>query len=152
MNVGVNPACGDDIAFTGDHLGPRTDDDIDTRLHIGVPGLADPGNTTVANADIGLDDAGIIKDQRVGDHGIDRSLGTRCLRLAHAVADDLAATEFDFLAKDREILFDLDQKLGISQPNLITHGRAKHGGIGCAINFISHFYAPSLPLILALKP
>ena len=45
----------------------------------------------VLEADIGLDDAPVVEDQRVGDHGIDRALGIGHLALAHAVADHLAA-------------------------------------------------------------
>ncbi len=79
VNVGINPAGGDDVAFTGDDLGTRTDDDINTGLHIRVSGLADPGNAAIANANIGLDDAGVIQDQRIGDHGIHRTISARCL-------------------------------------------------------------------------
>ena len=79
VNMGINPACGDDIAFTGNNLGPRADDDINTGLNIRVSGLADPGNAPPGDADIGFDNPGIIKDQRVGDHGINRTFGAGCL-------------------------------------------------------------------------
>ena len=36
-------------------------------------------------------------------------------RLAHAVADDLAAAEFHFLAVDRVVLLDLDEEIGVGQ-------------------------------------
>ena len=152
MDMGINAACGDNIAFTGNHLGPRTDNDIDTGLNIGVTSLADPGDTAITNTDIGLDDAGIIKDQCIGDDSINRALGPCCLRLAHAIADHLATAKFDFFTKRCEIFFDLDQKIGIGKTHTVANSRAKHRGIGGTINFISHFYAPSLPLILPLKP
>ncbi len=41
MDVAVDPAGGEDLAFAGDHLGARPDDDVDARLHVGVARLAD---------------------------------------------------------------------------------------------------------------
>ena len=76
VNMRINAARGDDVAFAGDNFSTRTDDDIDTGLNIGVARLTNGGNATIANTDIGLDDAGVIKDQRIGDHGIDRAIGT----------------------------------------------------------------------------
>ena len=76
VDVRINAASGNDVAFTGDNFGARTNDDINTGLDIRVPGLTNGGNAAIPNADIGLDDAGIIKDQRVGDHGINRTIRT----------------------------------------------------------------------------
>jgi hypothetical protein len=41
---------------------------------------------------VGLDDAPVVDDERVGDHGVG-DLGREALALAHAVADHLAAAE-----------------------------------------------------------
>src|SRR5205085_9026649 len=54
MDVTVDAARGDDLALAGDRLGARPDDDVDTRLHIGIAGLADRGDAAVLQADIGL--------------------------------------------------------------------------------------------------
>ncbi len=108
MDVTVDAAGGGDQAFAGNGLGARTDDDIHARLDVGVAGLADAGDAAVLDADVGLDDAPVIDDQRIGDHGIDRALGLGSLRLAHAVADHLAAAEFHFLAIKRMVVLDLD--------------------------------------------
>ena len=48
---------------------------VDARLHVRVAGLADAGDAAVAQADVGLDDAGVVDDQRVGDDGVDGALG-----------------------------------------------------------------------------
>ena len=61
------------------------------------------------------------------------------LALALAVADDLAAAEFDFFAVDGEILFDFDEQLGIGQADLVTDGGAVHVGVGLAADF--HVFA-----------
>ena len=106
MDVGVDAAGGDDHAFAGDDLGAGADDDIDRRLDVGVARLADRGDAAVLDADIGLDDAPVVDDQRVGDDRVGTVLG-HALALAHAVADHLAAAEFHFLAVMRVSPFPL---------------------------------------------
>jgi hypothetical protein len=65
----------------------------------------------------------MVDDQRIGDHGIDSTTGTRDLGLPHAVADDLATAELDLFAVDRPIIFDLDDCL-TSAPMEQTSGIA----------------------------
>src|SRR5215831_11760979 len=96
--MGVDAAGGDDSAFAGDYFGTGPDNDGDVRLHIGITSLAHGGNPPVLDADIGLHNSPVIEDQRVGDDGINRALAAGTLRLAHAVADDFAASELHFLA------------------------------------------------------
>ena len=74
MDMGVDAAGGEDLAFAGDDLGAGADDDVDAGLDIGIAGLADRGDAAVLDADVGLDDAPMIEDQRVGDDRIDRAL------------------------------------------------------------------------------
>src|SRR6185437_7286574 len=47
MDVAVDPAGREYLAFTRNDLGAWADDDIDIRLHIGIAGLADPGDAPV---------------------------------------------------------------------------------------------------------
>ena len=47
---------------------------VDARLDVGIAGLADAGDAAVLEADVGLDDAPVVEDQRVGDDGVDRAL------------------------------------------------------------------------------
>ena len=120
MDMPVDAAGGDDAALAGDHLGARPDDDVDARLDVGVAGLADAGDAAVGDADIGLDDAPMVDDQRIGDDGIDGALGAALLALAHAVADHLAAAELHLLAIDRVVVLDLDDELGIGEPQAVA--------------------------------
>ena len=53
----VEAAGGEDLAFAGDGLGARADDDVDAGLGVRVAGLADGGDAAVAQADVGLEDA-----------------------------------------------------------------------------------------------
>ena len=54
------------------------------------------------------------------------------LRLAHAVADHLAAAEFHFFAVGREVAFDFDDELGVGEADPVAGGRAEHFGVGAA--------------------
>jgi len=143
MNMRVDAAGGNDAALAGDRLRPWPDDDVDTRLDIGVAGFADAGDAAVGDADIGLDDAPMVDDHRVGDDGVDRSLGAAPLALPHAVADDLAAAELDFLAVDRAVALDLDDEFGVGQPQPIAGGRAEHPGVSGARNGHRHSSSPA---------
>ena len=96
----------------------------------GLPALPMRGDAAVLEADIGLDDAPVIEDERVGDDGVDGALGAALLALAHAVANHLAAAELHLLAIDRAILLDLDEELGIGEPHPVADGRTEHVGIG----------------------
>ncbi len=98
----------------------------------GLPALPIAGDAAVLQADIGLVDARVVDDQRVGDDRIDRALGARRLALAHAVADDLAAAELHLLAIGGEVLLHLDEEFGVGEPHLVADGRAEHLGIGGA--------------------
>ena len=129
MDVGVEAAGGEDLAFAGDHLGAGADDDGDAGLNVRIAGFADGVNIAVLDADIGFDDAPMIDNQRVGDDGVDRALFVGDLALAHAVADHLAAAEFHFLAVAAEVLLHLDDEIGIGEPDAIARGRAEHVGI-----------------------
>jgi hypothetical protein len=125
-------AGGQDAVLAGDDLGARADDDGDARLRVRVAGLADTRDATVPDADIGLVDAGRVDDEGVGDDGIHGALRAGRLRLAHAVADHLAAAELHLLAVDGEVLLDFDEELGVGKPHPVARGRSIHVGIGRA--------------------
>ena len=63
MCVSMPPAVSD-AAFAGDDLGARADHDVDAGLDVGVAGLADRRDAAVLDADVGLDDAPVVEDQR----------------------------------------------------------------------------------------
>ena len=142
VDMRVEDAGGEDLAFAGDRLGARADDDVDAGLDVRVAGLADADDLAVLDADVGLDDAPVVDDQRVGDDRIDGALAARELRLAHAVADDLAAAELHLLAVGGEVLLHLDDQVGVGEAHLVAGGRAEHLGIGGAGNAVGHGRQP----------
>src|SRR5450830_659506 len=125
MNMGIDAASGDDHAFTGNDFGGTADGHGDVGLDVGIAGLADAGNLATFDTDVGLDDTPMIDNHRVGDDGI-HYIFVIALRLPHAVANDLAAAEFDFLTIGGEILFDFDEQTGIGQAQPIATGGAEH--------------------------
>ena len=70
VDVRVDAAGGDDHALARDHLGAAADGDRHAGLDVGIARLADGGDAAVLDADVGLDDAPVVEDQRVGDDGI----------------------------------------------------------------------------------
>ncbi len=129
MNVGIEAAGGEDLSLASNNFSPRADDDGHARLNIRIAGLADGGNAAVLQTDIGLHDAPVVEDQCIGDDGVDRALLVGDLALPHAVADHLAAAELHLLPVGGEILFHLDDEVGVGQPNAVAGGRAEHAGI-----------------------
>ena len=98
----------------------------------GLPALPIAAMRPSREADIGLHDAPVVDDQRVGDDGVDRAFGLGRLRLAHAVADHLAAAELHFLAVGGEVAFDFHEQVGVGQAHAVAGGGAEHVGIGGA--------------------
>ncbi len=148
--MAVDAARGDDAPFARDHFGARPDNDADAGLHIGIARLADDGDAPVPEADIGLDDAPMVEDERIGDDGIDSALGAGDLALAHAVADHLAAAELHFLAINGAVLLHLDDEVGVGKPHAVAHGGAIDSGIGGAGDAKAH--GASFPLMRPWKP
>ena len=72
------------------------------------------------------------------------------LALAHAVADHLAAAELHLLAVDREVLLDLDEEVGVGEPDPVAGGRAEHVGIG-ARGMMRSSASSSVPIDLAAE-
>jgi hypothetical protein len=132
VDVRVDTPGGGDQAFTRDDLRTRADDDVDARLHIGIAGLSDAGDTAFLQADVRLDDAPVVDDQRVGDDGV-RHLGRAALSLPHAVPDDFAAAELDLFSVDRVVALDFDDEFGVAEAHAITRGRAVHLGVGAPV-------------------
>src|SRR5262249_42412039 len=119
-------ARGDDLAFARDRLGAGADHDVDLGLDVGIARLADADDAAVLQPDVGLHDAPVVDDQRIGDHGVDRALRAGALALAHAVADHLAAAELPLRAVHGVVLLDLDEEIGVGEPHLVAHGGPEH--------------------------
>ena len=138
MNMRVEAAGGENLAFAGDHLGAGTDHQGDAGLDVRIAGLADAGDLAVPDADIRLHDPPVIEHQRIGDDGVERALPVGDLALAHAVADHLAAAELHLLAVGGEILLDLDDEIGVGEPHPVAGGGAEHVHIGAALDLERH--------------
>ena len=96
MDVAVNAAGSDDIAFATNDFSARANDDVHAGLHVGVARLANADDAPALQANIGLDNAPVINDEGVGHDAVNSALGAGFLRLRHAVANRLAATKLDF--------------------------------------------------------
>ncbi len=131
MDVGVDPACGDNLPFGGDHLRCRANWDRHAGLNVRVSGFADGEDPPIFYADIRFHDPPVIDDQRVGEHQIHAVVGGH-LPLSHAVADHFSAAEFNLFAVDREIAFHFDPQLAVGQPHFIPGSGAEHIGIRLA--------------------
>ena len=138
VNVRIEAAGGEDLAFTGDHFGAGSDDDRDVGLNVGIAGLADRCDAAAGEPDVGLDDSPMVEDQRVGDDGVDRALLVGDLALPHAVTDHLAAAELHLFAIGTKVLFHFDDDVGIGKPHAVARGGSKHLGIGGALHLGGH--------------
>ena len=189
MNVGIDAAGGDNVTFAGDDFGRGPDDHrvFLFRLRVGVnganaglnarvTGVADADDEAVLDADIGFDDTEErIEDEGVRDNEIEAVLVERGGGLTHAVADDFAATEFDFVAVAAalgdEVALDLHEKIGVGETHAVADGGTEHLGVlaageveahererGVDFNFFPSFtrratgLASRRPLILAFRP
>ena len=52
---------------------PTTSSGSTPSMRVGIARLADLDDAAVANADVALDDAPVIDDQRIGDHQVERA-------------------------------------------------------------------------------
>ena len=62
MDMDVQAAGGDDLAFARDGLGRGADDNVDAGLNIGIARLADAADAAIGDADVGLDHAPMVQD------------------------------------------------------------------------------------------
>ena len=138
MDVAINPACGDDIAFATDDLGAGANDDVHARLGIWVARFANTDNAPALQTNVGFHNTPVIQYEGIGHHTIDRALPTGALALCHAVAYGFAAAKLHFLAVaacgQGEILFDFNQQIRIRQAHTVAHGGAKDFRVGAALN------------------
>src|SRR4051794_78530 len=100
MDMSVQAAGGANQPLARNDLRSGANDQpwIDPGLNERIARLADPDDSAIADADIALDDAPVVENHRVGDDEVKVRRAHRLLvrRLAHAVADHLAAAEHDF--------------------------------------------------------
>ena len=129
VDVAVDPAGGEDLAVAGDDLGPRPDHQV--RVHavhgVRVAGLAERHDPAVPDADVGLDDAPVVEHDRAGDHQCparprrgwrsDWPIDSRITLPPPKTASSPAAGP-------PAVLLDLDQQVGVGQPDPVAGRRA----------------------------
>ncbi len=136
VHVAVDAPGGQDHAVAGEDLGRGTDHQrgVDAVHRVGVARLADADDAPVAHADVGLHHTPVVEDHRTGDHEIGRALGARRRRLAHRLADHLAAAEHRFVAADAVIDLHLDEQVGVGQADAVARGRAVQPGVALTLD------------------
>src|SRR3979411_1411331 len=147
MRMPIDTASGDDHALASDDFSRAPASPAHIGLTVRVAGFADGGDFACFNSDVCFDDTPVVKNDCIGNHGV-HHIPVVALRLAHAVADDFAASEFHFFAIAGEVLFDFEEQFGVGQPNAVTGGRTEHFGI-CLTGNPAHF---NFPITLALNP
>ncbi len=142
MDMRVETASRHDHPLAGDDLSPRANDElrVDAGLDERVPGFADSHDPAVADAEVALHDPPIVEHDGVGDHDVEvrGSLLVPIRRLALPITNDFAAAEDDLLAIDGEVLFDLDDEIGVAQADAVADGRSVMPGVGLAAQFLTH--------------
>jgi hypothetical protein len=148
MDVRIDSAGGDDFALSGDYFRPGSDDNRHSRLDIGVTGFADAGYPALLYPNIGFYYTGMIYNHGVRYHRINALLGG-ALGLPHPVPNHLSAAELHLFSVDREILFDLYEKLGVGQSDEVAGGWTKHLCVGLSADFHTciKFEAPASSFI-----
>jgi len=71
VDVRIDGAGSDDLAFCRDDFGAGPDDDVDTRLHVRIAGFADAGDEAVTDADVGFHHSPVIENDGVRDDRVD---------------------------------------------------------------------------------
>src|SRR5581483_4188595 len=88
-----------------------------------------PDDAAVLDADVRLDDARPVDDQRVRDDDVERVRVVASRALPLRVAEDLSAAELALIAVARVIALDLDEQIGVAEANAIAGRGPEHVGI-----------------------
>ncbi|BAS06713.1 hypothetical protein AHiyo4_01350 [Arthrobacter sp. Hiyo4] len=125
MHVGVYAAGSEDLAFARDDVGCNADGDVHAPGDLRISGLADFEYVPVAQCHIGFVDAGVVKHNHIGDHGVRNVLVAHQLPvLAHAVTDDLAATKHHLFTVVGVVVLNLEEQVSVSQADGVARGGA----------------------------
>lgn len=100
---------------------------VDAGHRMGITGLADSDNPSIADAEIGFDDTDFGVDYgRVLNHKIERFVGILGGgAIALAVAKSFSSSDQELMTVDRVVLFNLSEETGITQPHQIARSRPK---------------------------
>ncbi|KAI3488240.1 hypothetical protein L1887_47779 [Cichorium endivia] len=138
VHVRIDRSRRHNVLFARNHLGARADHEVrvDT-IHDGwIARLADAHDVAGADANVRLDDPPPVDDQRVDHHHIQHRRIAPARRLAHAVADHLAAAELELVAVDRVVLLHLEPQRAVGQPHAVAHRGAIQRRVRLARQFV----------------
>ena len=76
----------------------------------GLPALPMADDAAVLDADVGLDDAPVVEDQRVGDDGVERAVGAGAPATGPCRRGSPCRRRTRLLAVDGEVVLDLDDR------------------------------------------
>ena len=124
------------LPVAGDDLGGRADDQVgvDAVHGVGVAGLAERDDPAVADADVGLDDAPVVEDDRAGDDRVRRALGAGGPATGPSTRGSPCRRRRRPRRRRRAaVLLDLDQQVGVGEPDPVAgrsgrRGRRSGGG------------------------
>ncbi len=122
VDMAVDAAGGEDPALAGEDLGARADPERGVHAvgDIRVAGLAERDDPAVSDADVALEDAPVVEDDRVRDHQVGSAFGPRGRALEHRLADRLAAAEDGLVAADALVPLDLDPEVRVGEPDPVA--------------------------------
>src|SRR5437773_10986811 len=142
MDVRVDAACRKDTSFSREYLcrGANFHAGRHAVHKAGITGLADRRNPPIADSNVSLVDSRVVEDERVGDQKIGSASGARRFgRLAHAIADNFAATELDLVAVDRPVCLSFNHTAGVSKAYAVSGRRSVMIRVALAIDSHSNF-------------
>jgi hypothetical protein len=102
-----------------------------------IAGAAMPA-IRVLDADVGLVDAGPVNDHDVRDHEIERVRGHHTGRLAHPIADHLAAAEHALVAVGGAVALDARDQIGVAESDRVAGRRPVDRGVRRALHPVGH--------------
>lgn len=152
MRVDVKEARRDNHPFDREDVGVGRNDEARCHVHrIGIAGFADTDDQPILDPDVTLDDAeNRIDDDGIGHNEIEGAVARLPFRrLAHAIADCLAAAEYKFVAVCCVVVFDLGYQAGVSEVNPVAGGGAILRRIVLAADF--HAHVTGLPSSLRIS-
>ena len=83
--------------------------------------MTNTDDSAVLDADVGLDDTSVVKDECIGNDGVELAACARGTSgLPHTVTNGLAAAEDGFLSGNDPIFFDFDDEIRVAKPDTIA--------------------------------
>ena len=145
VNVGIHSTSGHNTTLACNNLGANANDNVNVVLHVRVTGSTDLGNLAILDCNVSNVNAGVVNHGRAGDNNVRNLLvAHRAAVLAHAVTDNLAATEGDLFTVVGQVLLNACHEVGIGQANTIAGSRAVELSVLSTLHLKCHCLMPFL--------